>query len=83
MQTKGLTDNSYEFIVDKNTTYDSREATVTFTDKTTGASGVVTVRQSQKDAIILGSDKYSLTYEGGTVAVKLKSNVKYDVSVAR
>lgn len=82
LQTKGLTDNSYEFIVDKNTTYDSREATVTFTDKTTGASGVVTVRQSQKDAIILGSDKYSLTYEGGTVAVKLKSNVKYDVAVA-
>lgn len=82
VQTKGLTDNSYEFIVDKNTTYDSREATVTFTDKTTGASGVVTVRQSQKDAIILGSDKYSLTYEGGTVAVKLKSNVKYDVAVA-
>lgn len=82
LQTKGLTDNSYEFIVDKNTTYDSREATVTFTDKTTGASGIVTVRQSQKDAIILGSDKYSLTYEGGTVAVKLKSNVKYDVAVA-
>lgn len=82
VQTKGLTDNSYEFIVDKNTTYDSREATVTFTDKTTGASGVVTVRQSQKDAIILGSDKYSLTYEGGTVAIKLKSNVKYDVAVA-
>lgn len=82
VQTKGLTDNSYEFIVDKNTTYDSREATVTFTDKTTGASGIVTVRQSQKDAIILGSDKYSLTYEGGTVAVKLKSNVKYDVAVA-
>lgn len=82
LQTKGLTDNSYEFIVDKNTTYDSREATVTFTDKTTGTSGVVTVRQSQKDAIILGSDKYSLTYEGGTVAVKLKSNVKYDVAVA-
>ena len=81
-QTKGLTDNSYEFIVDKNTTYDSREATVTFTDKTTGASGVVTVRQSQKDAIILGSNKYSLPYEGGTVAVKLKSNVKYDVEVA-
>lgn len=82
LQTKGLTDNSYEFIVDKNTTYDSREATVTFTDKTTGASGIVTVKQSQKDAIILGSDKYSLTYEGGTVAVKLKSNVKYDVAVA-
>lgn len=82
LQTKGLTDNSYEFIVDKNTTYDSREATVTFTDKTTGASGVVTVRQSQKDAIILGSNKYSLPYEGGTVAVKLKSNVKYDVAVA-
>lgn len=82
VQTKGLTDNSYEFIVDKNTTYDSREATVTFTDKTTGASGVVTVRQSQKDAIILGSNKYSLPYEGGTVAVKLKSNVKYDVAVA-
>lgn len=82
VQTKGLTDNSYEFIVDKNTTYDSREATVTFIDKTTGASGIVTVRQSQKDAIILGSDKYSLTYEGGTVAVKLKSNVKYDVAVA-
>lgn len=82
VQTKGLTDNSYEFIVDKNTTYDSREATVTFTDKTTGASGVVTVRQSQKDAIILGSNKYSLPYEGGTVAVKLKSNVKYDVEVA-
>ena len=82
MQTKALTDNSYEFIVDKNTTYDSREATVTFTDKTTGASGVVTVKQSQKDAIILGSNKYSLPYEGGTVAVKLKSNVKYDVEVA-
>lgn len=82
VQTKGLTDNSYEFIVDKNTTYDSREATVTFTDKTTGASGVVTVKQSQKDAIILGSNKYSLPYEGGTVAVKLKSNVKYDVEVA-
>lgn len=82
VQTKALTDNSYEFIVDKNTTYDSREATVTFTDKTTGASGVVTVKQSQKDAIILGSNKYSLPYEGGTVAVKLKSNVKYDVEVA-
>ncbi len=82
VQTKGLMDSGYDFVVDKNTTYDSREATVTFTDKTTGASGVVTVRQSQKDAIILGSDKYSLPYEGGTVAVKLKSNVKYDVAVA-
>ena len=81
--TKGLTSNKISFSVDENTSYDARSASITIKPASI-ASGVqeqvISVRQAQKDVLIVKDASFSLPYGGGAVEVKVESNVDFDVT---
>ncbi|MBR1487676.1 MAG: Ig-like domain-containing protein [Bacteroidales bacterium] len=79
--TKGLTKNVLMFSVAENTSYDARSTTITIKSQTSGvADEVVTVRQAQKDALIVKDTSFSLPYGGGGVEVTVESNVSFEVT---
>ena len=78
--TRSLVTSDLVFEVDANEGYDSREAQILV--QAAGMQESIRIAQLQKDAIIVGADRYEVSYEGGVVDVALSSNVKYEVSVA-
>ncbi len=69
-------------IVDENETFDPRTATVTISDIVDGVSKrSFTVSQGQCDAIQTGENSYTVKTDGGTVSIKLLTNVSYKVAV--
>ena len=78
--TRSLVTSDLVFEVDANEGYDSREARILV--QAGGMQESIRIAQLQKDAIIVGTDRYEVSYEGGVVDVALSSNVKYEVSVA-
>ncbi len=79
--TRSLVSHTLNFKADANTTYDSRDATITITNTANNLKETIKVHQSQKDALIVGTDKFEVPYTGGDVIVNVKSNVGYNVSV--
>lgn len=80
LDTKGLTTNRIGFSVEENTTYDARTASITIKPQNaTVAEQVITVRQDQKDALIVKDKSYEMPYGGGEVEVKVETNVDFDV----
>lgn len=70
-------------IVDENETFDPRTATVTISDIVDGVSKrSFTVSQGQCDAIQTGKNSYKVKTDGGTVSIKVQSNVSYKVDIA-
>ena len=70
-------------IVDENETFDPRTATVTISDIVDGVSKrSFTVSQGQCDAIQTGENSYTVKTDGGTVSIKLLTNVSYKVDIA-
>lgn len=72
-------DKTLGFTVDANTTPDARSATITVTSE--GLSQTVTVTQAQMDKLVLSSKEETVSPEGGTLTVKLQSNVSYTVEI--
>lgn len=69
--------------VDENETFDDRSATVTISDVVDGVSKrTFTVSQSQCDAIQTDDTSFTVNTEGGTVSIKVQSNVSYKVDIA-
>ena len=78
--TKALTSRTLTFSVEENTSYDERSATITIKPSDSSvAEQVVTVRQAQKDAMIVEDATFNLPYGGGGVAVNVEANVSFDV----
>ncbi|MBR5724097.1 MAG: Ig-like domain-containing protein [Bacteroidales bacterium] len=78
--TKGLTSKTLSFSVEENTTYDSRSATITVKPQTPGVQEqVISVKQAQKDALIVKDSSYDMPYGGGEVDVKVEANVSFEV----
>ena len=79
--TRGLVSHTLMFVADANTTYDSRDAVITITNNENNLSETIKVHQSQKDAIIIGTDRFDVPYTGGVIDVNIKSNVDYEVAI--
>lgn len=78
--TKGLTTNKLTFSVDENTTYDARSATITIKPQNaTVQEQVISVKQAQKDALIVKDTSFDMPYGGGEIEVKVEANVSFDV----
>ncbi len=73
---------TYVFSVKHNDGYDSRTATISFSNAERGVYETVTVTQAQQDAIIPGGNEYSLFYEEQTFSLPVSSNVDFSVSVS-
>jgi|GEM_PF-1338611 hypothetical protein len=63
--------------------YDTRTGSVTIiTSSKEPLSKTISVTQSQKNDILLTSDKENVGYEGGEITVDLQTNVKYGISIS-
>ena len=80
--TKALSSKKLTFDVAANTSYDSREGKVIFKEKSGSLTQTLTIRQSQKDALMVGSDNVTFAAEGETKSVKIESNVRFSASVS-
>lgn len=68
--------------VDENETFDPRTATVTISDVVDGVSKrTFTVSQAQCDAIQTDEGSYEVGTNGGSVSIKVQSNVSYKVQI--
>lgn len=78
--TKGLTSTTYIFSVEENQTYDAREGTITIKSQNSSvADQVITVKQAQKDALIVKDKSFDMPYGGGEIEFKVEANVDFDV----
>ncbi len=79
--TKGLTSKKLVFSIAENTSYDAREGKITI-KPATDAKGiqeqVVSVKQAQKDALVIKDSYFDMPYGGGGIEVKVESNVEFD-----
>lgn len=80
VSTKGLTSNSIVFNIDENTTFSSREASISVKsqDKTV-LDKVIVVRQSQNDALNVKDSEFNVSYHGGEIEVAVEANIEFSV----
>ena len=79
--TKVLTSNKLTFSVEENDTYAARSATITIKPQNaTVQEQVISVKQAQKNALIVKDSSFNLPYGGGGVEVKVETNVSFDVT---
>lgn len=64
-----------------NDTYGERQATITLTDPEDATMLSFKVTQKQNDAILVDGETFSIPEEGGTVSIKVQSNVSYNVEI--
>jgi len=79
--TKGLSTDKVTLQIAKNGTYGDRTGKITVKQKNGTLSGVVTVKQSQNNGLIIGKTEYSLSSEAQSIEVEVKHNVEYEVLI--
>ena len=82
-QTRAQSSHTLSYIISPNSTYDDREAVIVFKDANNEKKESVTVKQRQKDAVLLSNRKVELPQEGGTFSVDINSNVDYSVEIPK
>lgn len=80
--TRGVSTNTYYFDIDENVDYDQRSAEIIFTNKENNLSEVVTIVQSQKDAIVLAKSEYEFGIDGGNLDFEIQTNVDIAVTIS-
>lgn len=81
-KTRGLTESVEQFIVKENSTHDNRSVNIVFKTED-GKKDTLVISQSQLDALILNDKNIALESKGGTVDVKIMSNVDYEVVIPK
>ena len=81
IETKGLNAKQIVLEVSANDTYDAREAQVDVKQKNGSLSGVITVRQDEKYAILVTQSSFALSADAQTFDVEVKYNVDFDIVV--
>lgn len=80
---KSLTKNILTFSILENNTYDSRSASITIKSQNSEVPDqVISVKQSQKDAIIVEKSSYDIPYGGGGIEINVEANVSFDVKTS-
>ncbi|MBQ5663257.1 MAG: metallophosphoesterase, partial [Bacteroidaceae bacterium] len=80
--TRGLTTHTLNYIVDANTSYDSRKAKIVVTDTKNNKSETITITQAQKDTIIITKTQYDIKSKGGQIQIEVNSNVDIDIEIS-
>ena len=80
--TRATSTNTYYFDITKNEDYDQRSAEIRFTNKENNLSEEVKVTQTQKDAIVVANDTYTVNGAGGTIEIGVGHNVDFDVVIS-
>lgn len=79
--TRAISSHTLVYNVSPNTSYDDREAVIVFKDTKYGKTESVTIKQKQKDAIVLSNEKIEVAQDGGVISVDINSNVSYTVEI--
>ena len=71
---------SVKFTVTENTDYDDRSVSVTIKSGT--ASKTFKISQKGVDALLVTTNKYEVTQEGGTIEIEVKANIDYKMEIS-
>ncbi len=78
---KALASKALTFDVKENTSFDKREGMIVIRSQQASVSDqVITVRQAQKDALIVSNSVFDVAYGGGEVEFKVDANVSFSVT---
>ena len=80
--TRAASTNTYRFDIAANEGYDQRIAEIKFTNKENNLSEVVTIVQSQRDAIVLAKSEYEFGTDGGNLDFEIQTNVDITVKIS-
>lgn len=81
VQTKGLTTHQLKFHIAANELTDNREGRIVIKSKSSDLADTVHVYQSRQNSLVLNQREYSVSEEGETIDVVLKSNVDFTVQM--
>ena len=79
--TKGLSSSIVKFDISKNETYSDRSGKITIKQASGSMMSTVVVTQSQTNGLFADKTSYQLSYEKQQLNIKVKSNVKYEVTI--
>lgn len=78
---RAVSSHTLVYDISANSTYDDREAVIVFKDANGDKKESVSIKQKQKDAILLSSNKVEISQDGGTFSVDINSNVEYSIEI--
>lgn len=78
---RGMSSHTLKYVIAPNEGYDSRSAEIIFYDQNSDLKDTLKVVQAQKDAIVISDKNISVDKEGGTIEVKLSTNIDFDVQI--
>lgn len=78
---RGMSSHTLKYVIAANEGYDSRSAEIIFYDKNSDLKDTLKVVQAQKDAIVISEKNISVAKEGGTVEIKVNTNVDFEVQI--
>ena len=78
---RGMSSHTLKYVIAPNEGYDSRSAEIIFYDKNSDLKDTLKVVQAQKDAIVISEKNIRVAKEGGTVEVKINTNVDFEVKI--
>ena len=79
--TKGLKTSQITLEVAANDEYDSREGMVIVKQKDGSLTGTITIKQDEKQGLLLSETNFELTNEQQNISFELKYNVPYEVVI--
>lgn len=79
VKSRALETKNFSFTISANENFDKREGYIVFSGNS--LKDTVYVYQAQKNQLILTEDTYNIPAEGKDIAVELKTNVDYDVTI--
>lgn len=80
--TRAMSTNTYYFDIQPNEDYDQRSTEIKFTNKENGLSEIVKVVQTQKDALVVAKDSYTVNSDGDQIEIEVGHNVDFDIEIA-
>lgn len=78
---RGMSSHTLKYVVAPNEGYDNRSAEIIFYDKNSDLKDTLKVVQVQKGAIVVPEKNISVAKEGGTVEVKVNTNLDFEVQI--
>ncbi|MGM9698387.1 MAG: BACON domain-containing protein [Prevotella sp.] len=79
--TRSYSTNTFIFVVDRNDTYDYREAVLTFINKENELEESVKVVQMPKNALVIAKSEYQLPLEANILCIEAQAAVKPSVAI--
>ena len=79
--TKALDSKVYVFDISSNSSYDPREGLITIKEKGGNFFQTITVKQEQKNALIISKKEYEISSEEQSLEIKLQTNINIDIMI--